>query len=146
MEERRGGGFRNRLAAANDATNNIKIKIRRGLKQLQNVVKNATNKQKNERPQWKRSGMGQEHDGGRRGREIRSLRGQSSWAWGGNLGKIDQYVKQYYFSANLENKIKSFDSSIDHPIAEVQPGGFCLNCKICAAGPGKRLHHGCVLF
>ncbi len=41
MEERRGGGFRNRLAAANEATKNIKIKIRRGLKRLQNVVKNA---------------------------------------------------------------------------------------------------------
>ncbi len=42
MEERRGGGFRNRLAAANEATKNIKIKIRRGLKRLQNVEKNAT--------------------------------------------------------------------------------------------------------
>jgi hypothetical protein len=65
---------------------------------------------------------------------------------GGSFGKIDQYIKLYYFSANLENKIKSFDPSIDHPIAEVLPGGFCLNRKICAAGPGKRLHHGCVLF
>ena len=42
MEERRGGGFCNRLAAANEATKNIEIKIRCGLKRLQNVVKNAT--------------------------------------------------------------------------------------------------------
>jgi hypothetical protein len=90
--------------------------------------------------------MGREHNGGRRGSEIRSFRGQSSWVWGENIGKIDQYIKLYYFSANLENKIKSFDSSIDHPIAEVLPGGFCLNRKICASGPGKRLHRGCVLF
>jgi hypothetical protein len=90
--------------------------------------------------------MGREHDGGRRRSEIRSFRGQSSWAGGGNFGKIDQCIKLYYFSANLENKIKSFDPSIDHPIAEVLPGGFCLNRKICVAGPSERLHHGCVLF
>ncbi len=34
--------FCNRLAVANEATKNIKIKIRRDLKRLQNVVKNAT--------------------------------------------------------------------------------------------------------
>jgi hypothetical protein len=44
---------------------------------------------------------------------------------GGNLGKTDQYITLYYFSANLENKIKSFNPSIDHPIAEVLPGGLC---------------------
>jgi hypothetical protein len=63
-----------------------------------------------------------------------------------NLGKINQYIKLYYFSANLQNKIKSFDSSIDHPIAEVLLGGFCINRKIHATGPAERLHHGCVLF
>jgi len=51
-----------------------------------------------------------------------------------------------YFSANLQNEIESFDTFIDCPIAEVQLGGFRLNRKIRAAGPGKRLHHGCVLF
>jgi len=65
---------------------------------------------------------------------------------GGNLNEIDQIVKLFYFSANLQNEIKSFDPSIDHPISEVLPGGFCLNRKIHAAGPGKRLRHGCVLF
>jgi hypothetical protein len=58
---------------------------------------------------------------------IRSFWGQSSWVGGGNLGKIDQIVKLFYFSANLQNEIKSFDPSIDHPIAEVLLGGFCLN-------------------
>jgi hypothetical protein len=43
---------------------------------------------------------------------------------GGNLGKIDQIVELFYFSANLQNEIKSFNPSIDHPIAEVLPGGF----------------------
>jgi hypothetical protein len=65
---------------------------------------------------------------------------------GGNLGNIDQFIKLCYFSANLQDKIKSFDAAIDHPIAEVPPGGFRPNRKICAAGPGERLHHGCVLF
>ena len=37
-----GGAFRNRLVVANEATKNIKIKICRGLKRLQNIVKNAT--------------------------------------------------------------------------------------------------------
>ena len=90
--------------------------------------------------------MGREHNGGRMGSAIRSFWGQSSWAGGGNLGKIDHYIKLYYFSANLQNEIKSFDPSIDHPIAEVLPGGFCINRKIRAAGPGERLHHGGVLF
>ena len=44
---------------------------------------------------------------------------------GGDLGKTDQYNTLYYLSANLENKIKSFNPSIDHPIAEVLPGGLC---------------------
>jgi hypothetical protein len=37
-----GEAFCNRLAAANEAMKNIKIKIHHDLKQLQNVVKNAT--------------------------------------------------------------------------------------------------------
>jgi len=41
-----GGAFRNRLAAANQAMKNIKIKIRRGLRWLQNDMKNATINQK----------------------------------------------------------------------------------------------------
>ena len=84
-----------------------------------------------------------ENDGGRRESAIRSLWGQSSWAGGGNLGKIDQIIKGlYYFSANLQNETKSSNAAINHPIAEVRPGGFCLNRKIRAAGPGERLHHG----
>jgi hypothetical protein len=65
---------------------------------------------------------------------------------GGNLGKIDQIVKLFYFLANLQNEIKSFDPSFNDPITEMLPGGFCLNRKIRAAGPGERLHHCCVLF
>jgi len=90
--------------------------------------------------------MGRENGGGRSGSAIRSFWGQSSWVGGGNLGKIDQFIKLFFFLANFQNEIKSFDPSIDHPLAEVLPGGFCLNRKIRAAGPGKRLHHGCVLF
>ena len=37
-----GGVFRNRMAAENEATKNIKIKIRRRLKRLENIIKNAT--------------------------------------------------------------------------------------------------------
>ena len=37
-----GGVFRNRMAAKNEATKIIKIKIRRRLKWLENVIKNAT--------------------------------------------------------------------------------------------------------
>jgi hypothetical protein len=59
--------------------------------------------------------------------------------------KFDQIVKFIYFSANLNNQIKSSDRAIDQPIAEVVLRGFCLNCNILAAGPGERLHHGVVL-
>ena len=41
-----GGAFRNRLAAANQATKNIKIKIHRSLRWLQNNMKKATINQK----------------------------------------------------------------------------------------------------
>ena len=61
-------------------------------------------------------------------------------------GRLKDELKLFFFLANFQDEIKSFDQSIDHPIAEVLPGGFCLNRKIRAAGPGKRLHHGCVLF
>ena len=40
------GAFHNRMAEANDVTKNIKIKIRRGLRWLQNDVRNATINQK----------------------------------------------------------------------------------------------------
>ena len=66
---------------------------------------------------------------------------QVGWG-GGNIGKIDQIIKLYYFLANLQNETKSSDAPINDPIAEVRPGGFCLNHKIRAAGPGERLHHG----
>jgi hypothetical protein len=87
-------------------------------------------------------------DGREKGWDESTMEGAGEARFGrlGRIGKIDQYIKLYYISANLENKIKSFDPSIDHPIAEVLPGGFCLNRKICAAGPGERLPHGCVLF
>ena len=31
----------------------------------------------------------------------------------GNLGKMDQCIKLYYFSANVQNKIKSFEENYD---------------------------------
>ncbi len=58
MEERRGGGFHNRLAEANEATKKIKIKIRHGLKRLQNIVKNARiNKKRAASIEGRRDGM-----------------------------------------------------------------------------------------
>ena len=84
--------------------------------------------------------------GGARGARFNRFGGNRVGRGGRNMGKIDQIVKLLFFLANLQNEIKSFDPSIDHPLAEVLPGGFCLNRKIRAAGPGKRLHHGCVLF
>ncbi len=50
-------------------------------------------------------------------------------AGGGNLNKIDQFIKLFYFSADVQNEIKSFDTAIDHSIAEVLPRGFLLNHK-----------------
>jgi hypothetical protein len=41
-----GWAFNNCLAAANEATKNLKIKIRRGLRWLQNDVRNTTINQK----------------------------------------------------------------------------------------------------
>jgi hypothetical protein len=38
---------------------------------------------------------------------------------GGDLGKIHQFIKLYFFSADLQNEIKSFDTAIDQYIAEV---------------------------
>ncbi len=60
--------------------------------------------------------------------------------------KIDHFIKLYYFSDVWQNEIKSFDRAIDQPIAELLLGEFCLVHKTCAAGPGERLQHGCVLF
>jgi hypothetical protein len=48
---------------------------------------------------------------------------QVGWG-GGNIGKIDQIIKLYYFLANLQNETKSSDAPINDPIAEVRPGGF----------------------
>ncbi len=42
MAEHVGGAFYNRMAVANEATKNQKIRICRGFKLLQNVIKNAT--------------------------------------------------------------------------------------------------------
>ena len=38
---------------------------------------------------------------------------------GGNLGKIHQFIKLFFFSADLQNEINSFDTAIDHSITEV---------------------------
>jgi hypothetical protein len=78
---------------------------------------------------------------GARGARFDRFEGQSSWVGGRNLGKIDQIIIIFYFSANSQNETKSSTAAINHPIAEVRPGGFCLNCKIQAAGPGEWLHH-----
>ena len=67
--------------------------------------------------------MGQENDGGCRGNAIQSFWGQSSWAGGGKLDKIHQFIKLLFFSADLQTEIKSFDAAINHPIVEVLPGG-----------------------
>jgi len=68
-EERPGGAFCNRLSAANEAMKNIKIKIRRGLKRLQNVVKKATiNKKRAVSVEGRWDGT--RDDGGRRGSAI----------------------------------------------------------------------------
>ena len=40
---------------------------------------------------------------------------------GGNLGKIHQYIKLFFFSADVQNEINSFVTAIDHSIAEVLP-------------------------
>jgi hypothetical protein len=55
--------------------------------------------------------------------------GQSSWAAGGNLGKIHQFIILYYFSADLQNDLKSFDTAIDQSIAEVLQGGLRRNIR-----------------
>jgi hypothetical protein len=48
---------------------------------------------------------------------------------GGNLGKIHQFIHYYYFSADSQNEIKSFDTAIDQSIAEVLPGGLRRNVR-----------------
>jgi hypothetical protein len=74
--------------------------------------------------------MGQENDGGHRGSAIGSFLGQSSGAGGPNLGKIHQFIKLYYFSANLQNEIKPFNTAIDQSIVEVLPGGLAGNVGV----------------
>ena len=69
MAERVGGAFCNHMAAANEATKIIKIKIRRGLKWPQNVEQNATINKKKQH-QWMGDEMGRENNGGRRGGTI----------------------------------------------------------------------------
>ena len=48
---------------------------------------------------------------------------------GGNLSKIHQFIKLYYFSADLQNEIKSFDTAIDQSIVEVLPGWLRWNVR-----------------
>jgi hypothetical protein len=74
--------------------------------------------------------MGRENDGGRRGSTIGEFWGQSSCAGGGNLGEIHQFIKLYYFSADLQNEIKPFDTAIEQSIAEVLPGGLAGNVSV----------------
>ena len=49
--------------------------------------------------------------------------GNGAYVLWGKLGKIHQFIKLFYFSTDLKNEIKSFDAAINHPIAEVLPGG-----------------------
>ena len=65
--------------------------------------------------------MGRENDEGHKGSAIQSFWGQSSWAGGGKLDKIHQYIKLFFFSADLQNEINSFVTAIDQSIAEVLP-------------------------
>ncbi len=46
---------------------------------------------------------------------------------GGNIDKIDQNIKLFFFLANLSNQTKSFDAAIDNPIAEVLATGRVLS-------------------
>ena len=57
--------------------------------------------------------------GGTGGARYNCFGGNQVGQGGGNLGKIHQFVKLYYFSADLQNEIKSFDTAIDQYIAEV---------------------------
>ena len=84
--------------------------------------------------------------GGARGARIDCFGGNRVGRGVGNIDKIDQTIKLFFFLANLSNQTKSFDAAINHPIAEVPLGGFCLNCKIRAAGPCDRICHGGVHF
>jgi hypothetical protein len=90
VEERRGGGFCNHLAAAKEATKKIKIKIRRGLNWLQNVVKNVTINKK------RAASMERRWDGTRAGWRVLGernsvvLRVIELGGGGGDEGKIDQ--------------------------------------------------------
>jgi hypothetical protein len=132
--KRMGWAFNNCLVAANEATKNLKIKICCGRRWLQNDIKNTIINQNRADLTDKRWDVTSECDS--------IILGAIELGGGGNLGKIDHIIKLYYFSAKLQNETKSSNAAINHPIMEVRPGGFCLNHKIGATGPGKRLHHG----
>ncbi len=51
---------------------------------------------KNEWHRRRRDGMGRENDRGHRGSAIWLFWGQLSWAGGGNLGKIDQFINFFF--------------------------------------------------
>jgi hypothetical protein len=97
-----GGAFRNRLAAAIQATKNIKIKTRRGLRWLQNNMKNATINQKRA-ALMDRRWNGTRERRGRWGSVIPLYWGQSSWAGG---GKLRQNPSIYYFILFLRRSTK----------------------------------------
>jgi hypothetical protein len=54
--------------------------------------------------------------GGAGGARFDCFGGNQVGREGGNLGKINQFIKLFYFSANLQNEIKSFNLSIDNPM------------------------------
>ena len=71
-----GGVFRNRMAAENEAAKNIKIKIRRRLKRLENIIKNATINEKRAAltdGRWDGTGERWGHRGSGRGAETRHI-------------------------------------------------------------------------
>ena len=92
------GGKRIASAAANEAKKYIKIKLRRGLKRLQNVVKNATINKKRAasmegrwdetRELWRAQGE----------RDSIVLGAIELGGGEGDLGKIDQYIKLLFLS------------------------------------------------
>jgi hypothetical protein len=51
-----------------------------------------------------------------------------------------------FFSTDLQKFIKPFNSALNQPIGKMLPQGYLLTLNSHAAGPGKRLHHGGVLF
>ncbi len=78
-----GGAFCNRMAAANEATKIIKIKIRRGLKWPQNVEQNATIN-KNSGINGREMGWDERTTGGAGGARFYHFGGKLVEGWGGN--------------------------------------------------------------